>query len=199
PARTAPLAHGGARGGPPPISSCRRRRKEAARLPRASRAPAPCRPSATPRSACRRCAPTRPRTVRCSRRWRGRTRAGLRSYATPPMPCGSRSAAITECCGWRARSSISTAPGKSAACISPRRCPTARSSTRCAAPREREFRLQPPQRDLLDQVALDLLQDEVGALTRRQDVLAQIEEIDARPDRGRGLDRLRVRQGRIAV
>src|SRR5262249_13049627 len=151
------------------------------------------------RPACRRCAPTLPRTVRCSKRWRGRTRAGLRSYATPPMPCGSPRAAIIACCAWRARSPISTAPKKSAACISPRRCPTARSSTRCAARREHELRLQSSQCHLFDQVALDLLQDEVGALTRRQDILAQIEEIDARPDRGRGLDRLRVRQGRIAV
>ena len=62
-----------------------------------------------------------------------------------------------------------------------------------------ELRLQPPQRDLFDQMALDLPQDEIGALARRQDVLAQIEEVDARPDRGRGLDRLRVRQSRIAV
>src|SRR5262245_43606580 len=117
----------------------------------------------------------------------------------PPMPCGSRRAAIIACCGWRARSPISTAPTKSVACISPRRCPTARSSTRCAARRERELRLQPPQRDLVDQVALDLLQDQVGALARRQDVLAQIEKIDARPDRRRGLNRLRVRQRRVAV
>src|SRR5439155_1187627 len=82
---------------------------------RTSRAPARCRRSATPRSACRRCAPTPARTVRGSKRWRGRTRAGLRSYATPPMPCGSPRAAIIACCGWRARSPISTAPKKSAA------------------------------------------------------------------------------------
>ena len=43
-------------------------------------------------------------------------------------------------------------------------------------------------------MALALFQDEVGALARRQDVLVQIDEIDARPDRGRGLDRLLVRQ-----
>jgi magnesium chelatase family protein len=67
------------------------------------------------------------------------------------------------------------------------------------AARERELRLQPSQRHFLDEMALDLLQDQVGALARRQNVLAQIEEIDARPDRGRGLDRLRVRQRRIAV
>jgi hypothetical protein len=69
----------------------------------------------------------------------------------------------------------------------------------CTARRERELRLQPPQRDLLDQVAFDLLQDEVGALARRQNVLAQIEKIDARPDRRRSLNRLRVRQRRVAV
>jgi len=68
-----------------------------------------------------------------------------------------------------------------------------------AARRERELRLQPPQRHFFDQVAFDLLQDEVSALARRQDVLAQIEAIDARPDRGRSRDRLRVRQRRIAV
>src|SRR5215472_772973 len=139
------------------------------------------------------------RKVHCWKSWRGPTRAGLRSCATPPMPCASRRAAINACCAWRARSPISTAPKRSAACISPRRCPTAYSSTRCAARRERKLGLQPPQRDFLDQVALDLLQDQVGALARRQNVLAQIEEIDARPDRGRGLDRLRVRQRRIAV
>src|ERR1700730_14770065 len=115
------------------------------------------------------------------------------------MPCGSRRAAIFACCGWRAPSPISKAPKKSAACISPRRCPTAPSSTRCAARRERKLRLQPPQRHFLDQVALDLLQDQVGALARRQDVLAQIEKVEARPDRRRGLDRLRVRQRRVAV
>src|SRR5262249_24379178 len=138
-------------------------------------------------------------TARCSKRWRGPTRAGLRCCATPPMPCASRRAAIIACCGWRARSPISTAPRKSAACISPRRCPTAPSSTRCAAPRERELPSQPPQRHFFHEVALDLLQDQVGALARRQDVLAQIEEIDAPPDRRRGRDRLRVRQSRIAV
>ena len=46
--------------------------------------------------------------------------------ATPPTPCGCRRAAIIGCCGWRARSPISTAPKKSAACIWPRRCPIAR-------------------------------------------------------------------------
>jgi hypothetical protein len=48
-------------------------------------------------------------------------------------------------------------------------------------------------------VAFDLLQDQVGALARRQDVLAQIEAIDARPDRGRGLNRLRVRREMVYV
>ena len=63
--------------------------------------------------------------------------AGLRCCATLPMPCGSRRAAIIACCGWRARSPISTGPTRSAACISPRRCPTARWLMRCAARRER--------------------------------------------------------------
>jgi hypothetical protein len=42
----------------------------------------------------------------------------------------------TACCGWRARSPISTAPSGSAACISPRRCPIARSPTRCGGRRK---------------------------------------------------------------
>ena len=46
--------------------------------------------------------------------------------ATRPTPCGFRRAAITGCCGWRGRSPISTARKKSAACIWPRLCPTAR-------------------------------------------------------------------------
>ena len=46
--------------------------------------------------------------------------------ATPPTRCGCRRAAITGCCGSRARSPISTAPTRSAACIWPRRCPIAR-------------------------------------------------------------------------
>ena len=58
---------------------------------------------------------------------------------------------------------------------------------------------QPPQRHFLDLVARDLLQDEVGALARRDDVLVQIDQIDARPDRRRGLDRFRVGRIRIAV
>jgi hypothetical protein len=41
-------------------------------------------------------------------------------------------------------------------------------------------------------VALALLEDEIGALTGRQDVLVEIAKIDARPDRGRGLDRIPV-------
>ena len=44
-----------------------------------------------------------------------------------------RRAAITACCASPARSPISTAPNTSAACIWPRRCPTARSPTKCAA------------------------------------------------------------------
>ena len=73
--------------------------------------------------------------ARCWKTWRGPTAAGSRCCAMPPTRCGSRRAAIIACCGSRARSPISTAPTRSAACISPRRCPTARSPTRCGAPR----------------------------------------------------------------
>src|SRR3954452_10442443 len=58
---------------------------------------------------------------------------------------------------------------------------------------------QSPQRDLLHHVIGALGQDEVGALPRRQDVLAQIDEIDARPDGGRGLDRLGIGELGVAV
>ena len=81
-------------------------------------------------------APTRRRPARCWKRSPSRTPAGCRCCATPPTPCGCRRAAIIACCGSRARSPISTAPRRSAACISPRRCPTARSPTRSAARRE---------------------------------------------------------------
>src|SRR5262249_21180055 len=53
-----------------------------------------------------------------------------------PTPCGCRHAAITACCGSRARSPISTAPTKSAGCIWLRLCLTVRSPTRCGARRE---------------------------------------------------------------
>ena len=46
---------------------------------------------------------------------------------------------ITACCASRAPSRTSTAPRRSAACISPRRCPTARSPTRRAARREQRM------------------------------------------------------------
>jgi len=52
--------------------------------------------------------------------------------------------AITACCAWRARSPISTAPRRSAACISPKRCPTARWPTRCEGRRERCARCATP-------------------------------------------------------
>ncbi len=57
-------------------------------------------------------------------------------YATPPRLCGFPLAAITAYCASRARSPISTAPIRSAACISPRPYPIACLSTRCAARRE---------------------------------------------------------------
>ena len=87
----------------------------------ASRAPAPSRPSATRRSACPASPPTRRRRRACWRRSPSPTAPASRCCATPPTPCGCRRAAITGCCGSRARSPISTAPRRSAACISPRR------------------------------------------------------------------------------
>src|SRR6267142_2692364 len=59
--------------------------------------------------------------------------------------------------------------------------------------------LQPPQRHLLDQVALALCEDQVGTLARRQDVLVQIDKVDARPDRARSLDRVLIGELRIAM
>ena len=103
----------------------------AARSPRASRAPATSRPSAT-----RHLALPDVRTNAQAQRagaGGGGARRRQRSFAaarTPPTPCSCPPAAITGCCGSRARSPISTAPKRSPACIWPRRCPTARSPTR---------------------------------------------------------------------
>ena len=55
-------------------------------------------------------------------------------------------------------------------------------------------RLEPAQRHFLDQVAFVLLQDEIGALARRQDIVVQIDQIDTLPDRGCHLHRVGVRQ-----
>ena len=82
--------------------------------------------NAMPRSALPASPPMRRPPPTCWRMSRGPTAPGLLCCATPPTPCGFRRAAITGCCGWRARSPISTARKKSAACIWPRRCPTAR-------------------------------------------------------------------------
>jgi magnesium chelatase family protein len=71
-----------------------------------------------------------------SKTWRGRTAAGLRYCAKPPMRCGSRRAAIIGCCALHERSPISTAPTKSSACIWRRPCPIARSPTRSGARRK---------------------------------------------------------------
>jgi hypothetical protein len=65
--------------------------------------------------------------------------------------------------------------------------------------RDADFRLQSSQRHFLDHVTLHLLQDEVGALAGRQDVLVKVEEIDSRPDRARGRHGLIVGQRRVAV
>ena len=55
----------------------------------------------------------------------------LRCCARRRRQCGSRRAAFTACSGSRARWRISTARRRSAACTSPRRCPTGRSPMRC--------------------------------------------------------------------
>src|SRR4051794_27121579 len=47
---------------------------------------------------------------------------------------------------------------------------------------------QPPQRHFLHQVAPALAQDQVRTLPRRQNVVMQIDEIDALPDRCGGVD-----------
>jgi len=67
---------------------------------------------------------------------------GLACCAMPPTRCGCRPAAITGCCGSRARSPTSTAPTRSAACISRKRCRIARLLTRCAG--QRSLRHNPP-------------------------------------------------------
>ena len=59
---------------------------------------------------------------RAGRRRAARQHRARACCATPPTPCGCRRAAIIACCGWRARSPISTARTRSAACISRRRC-----------------------------------------------------------------------------
>src|SRR5262249_62276046 len=97
----------------------------------------------------------------------GGTAAAARSWGRPARGCGARRVVITACFAGRARSPISTARTKWPAFTSPRRCPTARSSTRYAARREPEAGLQPPQCHFFDQVAFDLFQDEVGALASR--------------------------------
>src|SRR5262249_42775931 len=120
----------------PPISSCRNRRREAAKSQPAWRGPAMFRSRAMRQSAWRISAPTRQHQARCWKTWRGLTPAGSPCFAAAPAPCGPPPAAITRCCGWHARSPISTAPTRSAAYIWPKRCPTARSPTRCGARRK---------------------------------------------------------------
>ncbi len=66
------------------------------------------------------------------------------------------------------------------------------------SPLRREH-LQSPQRHFLDLVAFALLEDEIGTLPRRQDILIQIDEIDAIPDRRGGGDCLGVGQPGVTV
>ena len=60
-------------------------------------------------------------------------------------------------------------------------------------------RLQSAQRDFLDFVAVALLENEIGARPGRQDIFAKVHEIDAIPDRRRGVDGLLVGELRIAM
>ena len=116
---------------PPPAEGSR---EVAARVA----APATPRPSATPPSGSL-CAPMPRSTAPCWRPWPSRTAAGSRCCAMPPRRCGSPPAAITGCFGSRAPSPISTARTPSAASISPRRWPIARSPTKSAG-RRRPYR-----------------------------------------------------------
>ena len=111
---------------PPPVGGQPRGRGPRRRAPATSR-PSAMRALGLPQIRTNAQAP-----ARCWKRSRSRTRPGSRCCATPPTPCGCRRAAITACCGSRARSPISTAPRRSAASIWPKRCPIARSPTRCA-------------------------------------------------------------------
>src|SRR5215831_803112 len=80
-------------------------------------------------------------------------------------------------------------------------CPRRKTEPRAVAPRTklraRGTRVpvpsQPAQRHFLDLVAFALAQNESRALASGQDVLVQIDEVDARPDRRRSLDRFLVR------
>ena len=107
---------------PPPAEGSR---EVAARVARARdvQARTLCRPGARQRA--HQCAGRGPGAGSKSR---APTAPAWRCCATPPTPCSCRRAAIIACCGSRARSPISTARKTSAACIWPKRCPTARST-----------------------------------------------------------------------
>ena len=85
---------------------------------------------------CRISAPMPKRRRRCWKPSRNPTRRAPNCCATPPRPCGCRRAAIIACCASPARSPISTARTKSAACIWPKRCRIARWPKICGARRE---------------------------------------------------------------
>src|SRR6202051_483148 len=108
-------------------------------------------------------APPRPSTTACARRSSRSPPTSPPRTATPVLPPA-----------WMVFwSNRSTANG------SPR--PLPHSARR---PSRREG-LESSQRHFLDVVAFALLQDQIGALPGRQNVLVQIDEVDAIPDRCR--------------
>ena len=60
-------------------------------------------------------------------------------------------------------------------------------------------RLEFAQRHLLDEMALALLQDEIGALAGRQNIVMQVEQVDAAPDGSCSFDGFFVRQPQTSV
>src|SRR5580704_17091743 len=101
---------------------------------------------------------------------------------------------------WSNRSTASaSAPRSPAAPPRWRRKDLSFSLGRCRGTLNAGAASQPAQRDLLDLMAFALLEDQIGAGPGRQDIFAQVDQVDAVPDRSRGGDRLRVGQLRVAV
>ncbi len=112
---------------------------------REDRRPRRARPRFAGRALCRAGSSERSHQCAGQRPGAGAGRAHRRNWprigcATPPTPCNYRRAAITVCCASRARSPISTAPRRLRACISPKRCLTARWPTKFAARRRKMTR-----------------------------------------------------------
>src|SRR5215472_12075286 len=72
--------------------------------------------------------------------------------------------------------------------------PAGHSSMKTVVDRHCDNSLQFAQRHFLDPVVFAFLQDQIGARPGRQDVFAQIDEIDAVPDVGCGFGRLAIRK-----